>query len=255
MSIARPRQISEIKSLFGNLAQTSQYQVIFGGLSPALLVHLGIRGVDVRFITESAGLLCSSASLPGSSLATSDINGNYTGVMETFAHTRIFTPIDLTFLVDKEYKILKFLEHWIEFAANGSGVNNTNKGYFFRMKYPSLYKCNSTKILKFNRDYKEEVQYNFFEMFPRSLSSPTVSYDESQVLTVTATFNYDRYVCGPISSIDQKREIDNNKTGGLSSYPNYGGEGAAVTKSGIDWSRKPDYVAGEIGQYAPGFGP
>jgi hypothetical protein len=217
VSIARPRKISEIRSLFGNLAQTSQYQVVFGGLSLPLLSHLSIRGVDAAFIGESAGLLCSSASLPGSSLATADITGNYTGVTEKFAHTRIFTQIDLTFLVDKEYKVLKFLEHWIEFIANGSGQNNANPGYFYRMKYPTLYKCDSTKILKFNRDYKEEVQYNFFGMFPISLSSPTVSYDESQVLTASASFSYERYVPGPVNSLNLKLGSNNNKN---SAQPN-----------------------------------
>jgi hypothetical protein len=211
VSISRPRKVSEIRSLFGNLAQTSQYQVIFGGLSLPLLSHLAIRGVDASFIGESAGLLCSSASLPGSSLATADISGNYTGVTEKFAHTRIFTQIDLTFLVDKEYKVLKFLEHWIEFIANGSGQNNSSPGYFYRMKYPTLYKCNSTKILKFNRDYKEEVEYNFFGMFPISLSSPTVSYDESQVLTASASFSYERYVSGTVNSLDLKLGSNNNK--------------------------------------------
>jgi len=215
VSIARPRKISEIKPLFGNLAQTSQYQVMFGGLSPNLMNYLALRGVDRAFIMESAGLLCSSASLPGSSFATASITGNYTGVTEEFAHTRMFNQIDLTFYVDKEYKLLKFIEHWMEYISSGSNIGKASAGYFYRMKYPndsvSGYKCDGTKILKFNRDYKEEIEYNFFGLFPKSLSSPTVSYDESQTLTASASFMYTRYVSGRVNSLDINLSTDNNK--------------------------------------------
>ena len=202
MSIARPRRISEIKPLFGNLAQTTHYQVSFGALPRLLQKHLDVRGVGWRFVAENAGLLCSSASLPASALGTADIVGDVSGVTEKMAHTRMFTPIDLTFYVDKEYKMIKFLEHWIEFIASGSNILNTEPGYFFRMKYPKDYKCDTTQILKFDRDYRNEIEYNFYGLFPISMYSPTVSYGDSQVLTVTASFSYERYVCGSTRSLD-----------------------------------------------------
>ncbi len=210
MSIARPRRISEIKPIFGNLAQTSHYQVSFGSLSKPLQDHLSLRGVDWRFVAEDAGLLCSSASLPGSSLGTSDIVGDVTGVTEKMAHTRVFTAIDLTFYVDKKYKMIKFLEHWIEFIASGSGVRNTEEGYFFRMKYPKDYKSNTAQVLKFDRDYQNQIEYNFYGLFPIAMYSPTISYNDSQVLTVTASFNYERYVCGSIRSLDVSYLRNNN---------------------------------------------
>ena len=202
MSIARPRRISEIKPIFGNLAQTSHYQVSFGALPRPLQKHLDDRGVGWRFVAENAGLLCSSASLPSSALGTSDIVGDVTGVTEKIAHSRMFTAIDLTFYVDKEYKMIKFLEHWIEFIASGSNILNTQKGYFFRMKYPEDYKAEEVKILKFDRDYRNEIEYNFYGLFPTSMYSPTVAYSDSQVLTVTASFSYERYVCGSTRSLD-----------------------------------------------------
>jgi len=202
VSIARPRRISEIKPIFGNLAQTSHYQVSFGALPRPLQKHLDDRGVGWRFVAENAGLLCSSASLPSSALGTSDIVGDVTGVTEKIAHSRMFTAIDLTFYVDKEYKMIKFLEHWIEFIASGSNILNTQKGYFFRMKYPEDYKAEEVKILKFDRDYRNEIEYNFYGLFPTSMYSPTVAYSDSQVLTVTASFSYERYVCGSTRSLD-----------------------------------------------------
>lgn len=211
MSTARPRKISEIKPLFGNLAQTSHYQVSFGTLPKPLKDYLDLRGVDWRFVAENAGLLCSSASLPGSSIGTSDIVGDVSGVAEKMANSRVFTALDLTFYVDKEYKMIKFLEHWIEFIASGSGATQEQEGYFFRMKYPKDYKSDSVKILKFDRDYKNEIEYNFFKLFPIAMFSPTVAYSDSQILTVSASFSYERYVCGSIRTIDISYFRDNNK--------------------------------------------
>ena len=110
--MVRPKKISEFKPLLTNVAQTSHYQVFFDGLSPDLFTFLGQKNVDRRFITENSGLLCSAASIPGSALATSDIFGNFTGVQEKFAHTRIFSEMSLEFYVDKDYKMIKFFEHW-----------------------------------------------------------------------------------------------------------------------------------------------
>ena len=208
----RSRKISDIKPLFTNLAVTSQYEVQFGGLSPELQSYLNSRGVDYRFIGESAGLLCNSASLPGSSFATSDINGNFTGLMEKFIHTRIFTPIELNFYVDKEYKIVKFIEHWMEFMSSASGVNPNTNQYFYKMKYPNQYKCDFTKVTKFNIDYDNQLEYNFVGLFPISMGSISLSYEQSSVMTMTVTFNYERYIPGRVLSINQKQQDSNNLT-------------------------------------------
>ena len=211
--MVRPRKIGDFKSKIGHVAQTSHYQVFFDGLSTSLFSHLASKGVDRRFISERAGLLCNSASIPGSTLGTSDIFGNFTGVQEKFAHTRIFTEIVLDFYVDADYKMIKFLEHWIEYISSGSEVNGSSKvdksspAYFYRMRYPrgdSGYKSDSIKIVKFDRDYDNEIEYNFIGMFPISLSSTPVQYGSSDTLRVNCTFNYERYVSGKNKSVNKK---------------------------------------------------
>ena len=208
--MVRPRRISDFKPTFTNLAQTSHYQVIFGGLPLGVRQHLNVRDVNYRFITETSGLLCSNAVLPGAALATAQVVGNYAGVTENMAHTKIFNKINLEFYVDNQYKSLKFLEHWIEFIANGSGEDQSRKDYFFRMEYPDDYKAYQTKIIKFDRDYKEEMIYNFYGMFPQQLNSIPVKYEGSQVLKATATFMFDRYSAGRFSSYDRYRGNYNN---------------------------------------------
>ena len=204
------RRIADFKPAITNLAQTSHFQVLFNGLSGELRNYLRLKGVDPRFIAETSGLLCYSASLPGSSFATSDIVGNFTGVAEKMVHTRQFIQIDLEFYVDREYKTIKFLEHWMEFISSGSNARPDAPGYFYRMQYPSKYKSNQTRIVKFERDYGLELEYTFFGLFPISMNSVSVNYSGSDILKASASFNYERYVCGKVTSLAQHQGIDRN---------------------------------------------
>ena len=208
--MVKPRRIADFKPSLTNLAQTSHYQLIFGGLPTGLRQHLNVRDVDYRFITETSGLLCNRAVLPGAAMATADIRGNYTGVVEKMAHTKVFTDINLEFYVDSEYKSLKFFEHWLEFIANGSGEDQSRKDYYFRMEYPDDYKTYQTKIIKFDRDYNNEMIYNFYGLFPKSLNSTPVKYEGSEALKATVLFTFDRYSAGKYSSYDRYRGAYNN---------------------------------------------
>ena len=203
------------------MAQTSHYQVFLEGLSPDLFTFLGQKNVDRRFITENSGLLCSAASIPGSALATSDIFGNFTGVQEKFAHTRIFSEMSLEFYVDKDYKMIKFFEHWMDYISSGSekrritSFSKASPGYFYRMRYPkgnSGYKCDKTKIVKFNVDYKKEIEYTFIGMFPINLASTPVQYGNSDVLKVNSTFNYERYIAGESTNLSIRRGMSENNS-------------------------------------------
>ena len=213
MEKPRPRRISDFKPTLTKLAQTSHYEVRFGRASGGLSAYLNDRGVDKRFIIGEMGLLCNQASLPFSSLATANITGAFTGITEKFAHSRTFIPINLNFYVDKEYKVIKFLEHWMEYTAGGTHapggrigpVTQSKSNYYVRMQYPDDYRMEETKIMKFERDYSNNLEYTFFNLFPQNLSAVQVGYDASKILTASCAFEYTRYVCGPISNISKYR--------------------------------------------------
>jgi len=209
----RPRRISDFKPTLTKLAQTSHYEVRFGRAVGGLGNYLRKRGVDKRFIAGEMGLLCNQASLPGSSLATANITGAYTGITEKFAHSRIYVPITLNFYVDDDYKVIKFLEHWMEYTAGGTHapggrigpITQSKSNYYVRMQYPDDYRMEETKIMKFERDYSNNLEYTFFNLFPQNLSAVQVGYDASKILTASCAFEYTRYVCGPISNISKYR--------------------------------------------------
>jgi len=200
----RPRPISDILPRFQNVAQTSQYLVKFAlpfsRNSGGLRSFLRRKGVNDRFVVEDAGLLCSDAVLPGSAMASIDTRGDYQGVIERMAHTRNFTQISLEFYVDNEYKSMKFLEHWMEYIT-GAIRNPADDAYFYQLNYPSEYKSNDTRIVKFERNYKQFLEYRFIGLFPLALNSTRVSYNGSQVLKASASFSFDRYICGESTSL------------------------------------------------------
>jgi len=160
---------------------------------------------------DTINLLCSEAVLPGSSLATFEVNNDRTGVTERHVHRRMFDDrIDLTFYVDAEnYLPIKFFETWIDFITSGNTTTELAAvNHFYRMNYPDDYTADQgLKVIKFERDtYKSSSQggydrptgsvleYNFVRAFPLSIASMPVSYDASSILKCTVSMSYIRYV-------------------------------------------------------------
>ena len=213
MPAPRPRGISDIMPKLQNVAQTSQFLVKFVLPRGECRTYLRRKGINDRFISDNIGLLCSDAVLPGSAMATLNTAGDYQGLIERFAHTRNFTQVNFDFYVDNEYKSLKFLEHWMEFISSGAIADPSSDTYHFKMRYPDEYKSNDTRVVKFERNYSQFLEYRFVGMFPLSLNSTRVSYQNSQVLKATATFSFDRYICGESNSLARALGLDLNNQG------------------------------------------
>jgi pantothenate kinase len=64
--------------------------------------------------------MCSEATLPGSNLATFEINDNFHGVTERHAYRRVYDDrIDLTFYVDADELVIpiKYFETWMKYVV------------------------------------------------------------------------------------------------------------------------------------------
>lgn len=206
MSGPSPKKLSidKIKNNILNLAQTSVYQVKLqppGDSSSGLQRFLSNRGINYSRDGEFIELLCSDTNLPGSSLATHDVTNDYPGVTEKFAYRRIYDEtIDFTFYVDSEYKVIEFLDGWLNYAT-GQGTTFTTDEYvdrtrFYRMNYPNFYKTDNLYITKFekNKDITFSMTYQFIGAFPVNIVSMPVSYEASNILKCTASFSYIRYI-------------------------------------------------------------
>ena len=143
---------------------------------------------------EILSLSCSEASLPGSSLATHEINNDFTGVTERHVYRRQYDDrIDFTFYIDHDYKVLKFFETWMSWIVGEDQFTEQAKpNYSYRVKFPDQYKVN-IHIQKFEKDLVNYLEYTFIGAYPISIASIPVSYDSSQLLKCTVSFTYTRY--------------------------------------------------------------
>ena len=192
------RTVSDIKSNLLRPATTSHFEVEIP-LPSGLTNNLGIQ-------KDKLQLMCDSASLPGSNLATLDINNDFTGVTEKHVHRRVFDDrIDLSFYVDAgNYLPIRFFENWMNYitgasTSQGDTVKEQMKPeYFYRMQYPDEYIAGQGLIVrKFEKDYNGMLEYEFIRSFPLAISSMPVSYDGSALLKCNVSFSYIRYVVHP----------------------------------------------------------
>jgi len=200
-----PRSVSDIKSALLRPALTSHFEVQLS-FPQAIRSFLGVN-------QDNVNLACCEASLPGSQLATLENNNDRTGVTEKHAYRRQFDDrIDLTFYVDaKNYTAIRFFEGWISYIMNEDQDNNpfsagtgptqdappslASREYNYRVKYPNDYIADQgLKVIKFERDYQQQLTYEFVRSFPLSISSMPVSFDSSSLLKVTVSMSYIRYI-------------------------------------------------------------
>ena len=198
--------VSKIKANLLNIAQSSLYKMTIP-IPTAVRSTLNLNDGDY----ENINLLCSEATLPGSSLTTHDVTNDYHGVTEKMAYRRMYDEtVGLTFYVDRDYKVIQLIEGWMDYITGIDDKQTYKKPYAsYRMAYPSSYKENMflTKFEKdqFTRDFSETrggtrttsrtvLEYTFVNAFPLSLTAIPVSYDDSQVLKCSVSFNFVRYV-------------------------------------------------------------
>ena len=204
----RTKSIAQIKSNLLRPATTSHFELELG-LPTDLRRQLGTR-------EERLLLMCAEATLPGSQLATTEINNDFTGVTERHAYRRMFDDrIDLSFYVDAEnYIPIRFFESWISFITNENSRDALNENYFYRMRYPDTYTSTGLKVKKFEKDIRTtrkvgnrhfelpnrdaaKLEYQFVRSWPRSITSMPVTYDSSSLLKCSVQMTYMRYVVTP----------------------------------------------------------
>jgi hypothetical protein len=213
------RTVSKIKSALLQPALTSHYECFFDipNTFPS-----SRQGTVKKFVeasvpvnTELLILSCSEASLPGSNLATHELNNDFTGVTQRHAYRRLYDDrADFTFYVNNEYNQIRVFERWMQFISGEQQATAPDLNTFYRVSYPKSYKT-TIYITKFERTAKpktgkgsqnetngssynsKKLYYSFFNAFPISISSMPVSYESSSLLKCSVSFTYDRYLCSP----------------------------------------------------------
>lgn len=165
-----------------------------------------VSNYDINFLAYEAVL-------PGTSYQTTEVFGDRQGVTETFANKRVYPPVDVSFYVDYDYKVLQYFEQWMAAISPNSGVPGSSYNKF---NYPGNNNTGYKKeviITKFERNFRQPNQrlvkggvygmpannctYTLRNAYPVNLISLPVSYEQSSLLKTTVTFNYDVYAFTP----------------------------------------------------------
>ncbi len=203
--------VSKLKDTILRPSLTSTYSVF---IEPNGDVQRFLEQQKIPFDRELLELSCTEASLPGSSIATIDINNDYMGVTEKHAYRRLYDDrADFTFYVtlgdgnvtlgngkDKDYNQIRFFDSWMKYITNeqyAKGVDS--RAFISRVRYPRRYQS-TIRIVKYEKDYgtgrfqqSNILTYEFLSAYPVSINSIPVSYDSSSLLKVTVSFVYTRY--------------------------------------------------------------
>ena len=204
------QKISQIKSKLLNPALTSHFMIYLGLPRDQQGFRQYMAENALSLDQDRLQLSCCDASLPGSSLATTELKNDFTGSTERHAYRRIYQDrIDLTFYCDAEqYMPIRFFESWMKFIMNESGSSGVAKeNYSYRVKYPNQYKGCGLEVTKFEKNINQKssvvpLTYKFVNVFPVAITSMPVSYDASSLLKCTVSMNYTRYFIGPGGSTE-----------------------------------------------------
>jgi len=220
VSYPRKRTTNEILGLFTKVATTNHFELEISAIPPELKTYIQKQDpfVSNYFIQRELGLLCKGVDIPGAAFATAQVSGNYMGIQQKYAHTRIFTESSFSFIVDNEYKVLKFFEIWQKYISGAGEVSDDKKAFYTRMQYPDSYKIPVMRLKKFDRDHFRSVTYSFINAFPINITPTAISYEGNRVLEINVAFNYDRYVLGEVKSLKETDKSKEQLTG--SEYTN-----------------------------------
>lgn len=247
--VLSPVRTSDLKSKILRPALTSTYSVHIippeqkqGDKSEGnLKKYLEQNGIysDSGLSVDAAllQLTCSEASLPGSTLATIDVNNDYMGITQRHAYRRLYDDrVDFTFYVTQNdnYYQIRFFDAWMRYITGEQYAKDVEKNFFIsRVLYPKQYQ-GEIRIAKFEKDYGSPnslstplLEYRFLQAYPVSINSIPVSYDTSSLLKVTVSFVYTRYYIEKM-----KKNIDTSSTAANSSAPGQPELKGTVTNEG-----------------------
>ena len=144
---------------------------------------------------ESFAFMCDEAQLPNVNTATGSINGLYTGVGNVdYPHTRVFTELQLGFMLDANLSILKYLNSWYNtiFVDEGAGESRVT-----RLNYRDSYTANilitKTESGPDSTTQRRPITYVLEEAYPYAIDAIPLQFGSAQVTKVTAQFKYQRH--------------------------------------------------------------
>lgn len=200
---------------YGGMSYSNNFQVKF--IKPP---------VTYTDLDEIVSLFCDEAQLPNTNTAQGQYNGIYVGSgTVSYAHTRVYTELQLGFMLDANLSALKFLNKWVDWIFSGSTsaakgsqewsdqqnnsslsqvqslarIRDSNRN--IRLKYKNNYTCtmliSKTEQGPYAANQRAPITYVLEEVYPYAIDAIPLSYGNSQITKVSAQFSYARHYTIP----------------------------------------------------------
>ena len=150
---------------------------------------------------ERVEYFCDEAQLPNVNTATGSQVGLYLGMGQVeYPHTRVFTDLQLGFMLDANMSIQKFLTRWHSYIFGDRPARDNSpllENRINRLKYRDEYACN-IYITKCEAGPESTIQrqpltYVIEKAYPYSIDAVPLQFGSSQITKVTAQFKYQRH--------------------------------------------------------------
>lgn len=160
---------------------------------------------------EVLSLFCDEAQLPNVNTAQGQINGLYLGSGSVnYPHTRVFTEIQLSFMLDANLSVLKFLNAWVDKIFMDAPIEKNNLSLSamssvpskpvnraVRLNYKDQYArtilISKTEVGPYAPNQRVPITYVLEQAYPFAIDAVPLQYGSSQVTRVSAQFSYARH--------------------------------------------------------------
>lgn len=200
---------------------------ILNGATNFLEGYTGSDRTDTRFLT----LRCDSVTVPGVNFfTTEDIRRYGYGPVERRPYLPTFNPITLSFIVDKQAKVIEYFYAWtngiVDHDVSRGVVNNQTKPYF--LNYKNKYISKSMSIWVYDENFMKQYLITLRDVYPITITDTPLSWGDGEVMKFNVTLQYTdmfmrfkgsgiSYSGQEISKIAEERPIfnENKRTGFL----------------------------------------
>jgi len=199
----------------------------YGGMSFSNNFQVKIINPPVYYadIDDIFTFFCEEAQLPNTNTAQGQYNGIYVGSGQvSYAHTRVYTELQLGFMLDANLSALKFLNKWMDFIFSGEskGVAGSQEWSdqatnlsLEKMSSPRLRPTNRSIRLNYKNDYartmlitkteqgpyapnqRAPITYVLEEAYPYAVDAVPLAFGNAQITKVTAQISYARHYTVP----------------------------------------------------------
>jgi hypothetical protein len=162
------KTVEDFKAAIEGIAPSNRYEVLFERTAFLL-----------TFPKQEYKYLVSSCNIPGQQLRTNSVS--FWGMKKEIVSTIDFDPINISFYCDKDMKMRRIFEEWVDEIIDKST---------FTVGYYEDYTCDMT-ITVLNKQLEPLREYKVREVHPTELSDIKIGYDkENEPMSFTVTFKY-----------------------------------------------------------------